>query len=71
MNQKEEKTATSTTQDTLTKRDEKTAENEKEGIEESGDADFSVDVNEFFDFSGQGTYGLEWVNKFLELDQDI
>ncbi|OMO52523.1 hypothetical protein COLO4_37132 [Corchorus olitorius] len=26
------------------------------------------DVNEFFDFSTQGCFGLEWVNKFLQLE---
>ncbi|KAF2315051.1 hypothetical protein GH714_038030 [Hevea brasiliensis] len=32
--------------------------------------ELSFDVNEFFDFSTEGSYGLEWVNKFLELDED-
>ncbi|XAR54932.1 hypothetical protein NMG60_11030270 [Bertholletia excelsa] len=30
----------------------------------------TFDVNEFFDFSTEGTYGLDWVNKFLELDDE-
>ncbi|KAA8522206.1 hypothetical protein F0562_012879 [Nyssa sinensis] len=48
------------------------ADNEvdKEGTKGSGDIGLNFDVNEFFDFSSEGTYGLEWVNKFLELDED-
>ena len=51
---------------------EKTADSdvEREGAKGSGDGEFMLDVNEFFDFSTEGTYGLEWVNKFLELDDD-
>ncbi|KAK6262866.1 hypothetical protein QUC31_008682 [Theobroma cacao] len=30
--------------------------------------ELSFDANEFFDFSTQGCFGLDWVNKFLELD---
>ncbi|XVF10870.1 hypothetical protein REPUB_Repub07fG0220400 [Reevesia pubescens] len=30
--------------------------------------ELSFDVNQFFDFSTQGCVDLEWVNKFLELD---
>lgn len=42
------------------------------GEKETGvrDMDIGLDVNEFFDFSSEGSYGLEWVNKFLELDED-
>ncbi|KAI4303266.1 hypothetical protein MLD38_038916 [Melastoma candidum] len=28
------------------------------------------DMNDFFDFSAEGSYGLDWVNKFLELDDN-
>ncbi|XP_057509961.1 transcription factor MYB4-like [Actinidia eriantha] len=35
---------------------------------ENGDVEVTFDVDDFFDFSTEGTYGLEWVNKFLELD---
>ncbi|KAJ8754707.1 hypothetical protein K2173_011122 [Erythroxylum novogranatense] len=34
---------------------------------ESSEVDF--DISDFFDFTAEGCYGLEWVNKFLELDQ--
>lgn len=30
----------------------------------------NFDINEFFDFTTEGSCGLEWVNKFLELDED-
>nr|WRQ72374.1 transcription factor MYB114-like protein [Lagerstroemia excelsa] len=30
----------------------------------------NLDVNGLFDFSTEGSYGLEWVNKFLELEED-
>ncbi|GLT49154.1 hypothetical protein SLA2020_227320 [Shorea laevis] len=35
-----------------------------------GNPELNFDVNEFFDFSTEGCDGLEWVNKFLELDED-
>ncbi|GFZ01145.1 myb domain protein 11 [Actinidia rufa] len=35
---------------------------------ENGDVEVTFDVDDFFDFSTEGTYGLEWVNNFLELD---
>ncbi|XP_065858871.1 transcription factor MYB114-like [Euphorbia lathyris] len=44
-----------------------------EGTEEVGNDGFpeiSFDVNEFFDFSTQGSYDLGWVNEFLELDEN-
>ncbi|KAK4751738.1 hypothetical protein SAY87_020536 [Trapa incisa] len=31
--------------------------------------DDNIDVNELFDFTTGGSYGLDWVNKFLELDE--
>ncbi|KAI3408032.1 Acyl-coenzyme A oxidase [Psidium guajava] len=33
--------------------------------------DVDIDTNEFFDFMSEETYGLEWVNKFLELDEEL
>jgi transcription factor MYB, plant len=33
-----------------------------------GDMDLSFDVNDFFDFSVEGTFGMDWISKFLELD---
>ncbi|XP_057462047.1 transcription factor MYB3-like [Actinidia eriantha] len=36
--------------------------------ENIGDAEVTFDVDTFFDFSVEGTHGVEWVNKFLELD---
>lgn len=48
-----------------------TVEVEREGAKESGGPEGNFDVNQFFDFSAEGTYGLEWVNKFLELDDDM
>ncbi|KAK3428988.1 hypothetical protein EUGRSUZ_E00407 [Eucalyptus grandis] len=33
--------------------------------------DVDFDTDEFFDFTAEGSYGLEWVNKFLELDEGL
>nr|GMD76430.1 transcription factor MYB114-like [Ipomoea batatas] len=40
----------------------------KESEEEEEDPELNFDVDEFFDFSVEGTYGTEWVNKFLEVE---
>ncbi|KAM7494061.1 hypothetical protein LguiB_028670 [Lonicera macranthoides] len=58
LNQKEETTLS--VQDTSRERPVSIVNEEKEQFEGSGDADISIDVNEFFDFSSEGTYGLEW-----------
>ncbi|KAK4745225.1 hypothetical protein SAY87_011537 [Trapa incisa] len=29
----------------------------------------NMDLNELFDFTMGGSYSLDWVNKFLELDE--
>jgi hypothetical protein len=39
-----------------------------EGAKESGNSEGNFDANELFDFTAEGSYGLDWVNKFLELD---
>lgn len=46
---------------------------DKEGgkLGEGSQLDPNFDVNEFFDFSTEASCGLEWVNKFLELDGDM
>ncbi|THF95505.1 transcription factor WER-like isoform X1 [Camellia sinensis] len=69
INQKGKMTTTSPEQESTP---EKTADSDvkREGTKGSGDGEFMLDVNEFFDFSTGGTYGLDWVNKFLELDDD-
>ncbi|XP_059434390.1 transcription factor MYB4-like [Corylus avellana] len=41
-----------------------------EGAKGSGTSAGNLDMNTFFDFTIDGSYGLEWVNKFLELDED-
>ncbi|KAL3737953.1 hypothetical protein ACJRO7_019474 [Eucalyptus globulus] len=33
--------------------------------------DVDFDTDEFFDFTAEGSYGLEWVNEFLELDEGL
>ena len=43
---------------------------EEERVKLGTSSEGNFDVNEFFDFSTEGSYGLEWVNKFLELDED-
>ncbi|XP_059657597.1 transcription factor MYB114-like [Cornus florida] len=71
INRKEKTPVTSTSQETAPAKNVATIEAEKEASTTgSGDEGVSFDVNEFFDFSSEGTYGLEWVNKFLELDED-
>ncbi|XP_059644209.1 transcription factor MYB3-like [Cornus florida] len=70
MKHKEKTAATSTAQETTPQKTVAIHEADKEGIDGSGYMDPSFNANEFFDFSSEGTYGLEWVNKFLELDED-
>jgi myb proto-oncogene protein len=41
-----------------------------EGARGAGTSEGNFDINEFFDFTAEGSYGLDWVNKFLELDED-
>lgn len=44
---------------------------EEEVVKGSGEienSELSIDVEDFFDFSTEGCFGLDWVNKFLELD---
>ncbi|KAK9927606.1 hypothetical protein M0R45_024782 [Rubus argutus] len=40
---------------------------EEERVKLGTSSDGNFDVNEFFDFSTEGSYGLEWVNKFSSL----
>nr|AIT52259.1 MYB family protein [Jatropha curcas] len=40
----------------------------QEGITGAANRDISFDVNELFGYSIEGSHGLEWVDKFLELD---
>ncbi|KAB2632420.1 anthocyanin regulatory C1 protein-like [Pyrus ussuriensis x Pyrus communis] len=81
MNQKEKTSLASTAQETTTTitataPSQKTSDNSADSTttpsQKASDdsADTNFDVNEFFDFSAEGSYGLEWVNKFLELDED-
>jgi hypothetical protein len=41
-----------------------------EGAKGSGTSAGNLDMNTFFDFTIDGSYGLEWAKKFLELDED-
>uniref|UniRef100_A0A5B6ZBK2 Myb-related protein 123 n=1 Tax=Davidia involucrata TaxID=16924 RepID=A0A5B6ZBK2_DAVIN len=70
INKKEKTTAISTVPKTTPQKTMPIAEAEKEGSKGSGDIEVNFDVDEFFDFSSTGTYGLDWVNKFLELDEE-
>ncbi|KAL5748447.1 hypothetical protein ACOSP7_025488 [Xanthoceras sorbifolium] len=47
-----------------------TQENDEEGVKEGANSDVNFDINDYFDFSTEGCYDLEWVNKFLQLDGD-
>ncbi|KAJ9173364.1 hypothetical protein P3X46_016509 [Hevea brasiliensis] len=75
INKKEKKPAEcSTPQDSITEKTCEAVATGQETVEESSKGaaipELSFDVNELFDLSTQGTYDLEWVNKFLELDED-
>ncbi|KAI9175006.1 hypothetical protein LWI28_026133 [Acer negundo] len=43
---------------------------EEEGAKEFANSglNLDIDIDDFFDFSTEGCYGLDWVNKFPELD---
>ncbi|GAB4835011.1 hypothetical protein Ancab_033278 [Ancistrocladus abbreviatus] len=41
-----------------------------EVIGNNGDMQINFDMDDFFDFSNEGTYGLDWVSEFLELDEN-
>ncbi|XWS49124.1 hypothetical protein CRYUN_Cryun13aG0136800 [Craigia yunnanensis] len=63
INQKEKK------EQTVPQKNWETVQMEEEVAKGSDDNfELNFDVNEFFDFSTQGCFGSEWVNKFLELD---
>ncbi|KAF5192560.1 hypothetical protein FRX31_017846 [Thalictrum thalictroides] len=47
---------------------EENAEKNLKGSEDSKDTSFNVD--EFFNFSNEGSSNLDWISKFLELDDD-
>ena len=67
IDQKENTKATSTNEESTPPQ--KNVEVDMEArAKENGDVEATFDVDGFFDFSTEGTYGLEWVNKFLELD---
>ncbi|GKV38015.1 hypothetical protein SLEP1_g45973 [Rubroshorea leprosula] len=71
INQKEKTAQASTPQEPVYHNSWEPAQVEKQEPEkETWNSELNFDVNEFFDFSTQGSYGLEWVNKFLELDED-
>lgn len=66
--QKGKTTATSSVEESMPSGSVEMVEKERERVDGSGDADITFDVNEFFDFSTEGSFGLEWVNEVLELD---
>ncbi|CAJ2664016.1 unnamed protein product [Trifolium pratense] len=72
VNQIGEKPETSTAQETTAQDnvagDSGMLEN-KDSVNGSIDSDVIFDVNEFLDFSTEESFGFDWVNKFLELDQ--
>ncbi|KAL3743306.1 hypothetical protein ACJRO7_018582 [Eucalyptus globulus] len=71
INQKDKRQEVSTAQETTSQlKTRVAAPMEEEGANIVGSSEPTFDVNEFFDFSTEGSYGLEWVNKFLELDED-
>lgn len=72
VNHKEEKPETSTAQETHAAQNAggiAGPENEEAIIDGSGDMEINFDVDEFFDFSTEGPYALDWVNQYLELGE--
>ncbi|KAJ1383666.1 SANT/Myb domain [Sesbania bispinosa] len=75
VNHKEFKPETSMAQEThMTQNNEEGAELEienenEEAIDGSGDSEVNFDMNEFFDFSTERPYALDWVNNYLQLDE--
>lgn len=71
VNHKEEKPETSTAQETIAQDkfvgDSAMLEN-KDAVDGSACSDVSFDVDEFFNFTTEGPFGFDWVNKYLELD---
>ena len=71
MNQREERPESSTTHEIVLQNEnggDKVAVSEKEvGSNESGNLDVTFDIDEFFNFSEESC-GLDWLNKYLELD---
>ncbi|XP_030524556.1 transcription factor MYB114-like [Rhodamnia argentea] len=71
INQKQKTQEVSTVQETTPQlKSQGMAPMKEEGAKIVGSSEPTFDVNEFFDFSAEGSSGLEWVNKFLELDED-
>ncbi|CAK9177614.1 unnamed protein product [Ilex paraguariensis] len=71
INQNEKTKASSSTQESLPHNIEDIAkEKVVDSMERTGDMEVHFDVNEYLDFSSEGTYGLEWVNKFVEFHWD-
>ncbi|XP_061368285.1 transcription factor WER-like [Gastrolobium bilobum] len=70
VNHKEEKPETSTLEETHMTQNtgERAVVENHEAIDRSGYSEIDFDVNEFFDFSAEGPYAFDWVNKYLELD---
>ncbi|KAK7330789.1 hypothetical protein VNO77_24989 [Canavalia gladiata] len=72
VNKKEEKPQSSMTNETIVQNqsagENSTMLENEDAINGIGNSDVNFDVNEFFDFS-EGSYGFDWVNKYLELDQ--
>ncbi|GAV72819.1 Myb_DNA-binding domain-containing protein [Cephalotus follicularis] len=70
INQKEKITEISKTHETMPQKTWNSVQVDDESSKGVENPEVNFDVNEFFDFSKEGSYGLEWVNKFLELDED-
>ncbi|KAL3497515.1 hypothetical protein ACH5RR_040247 [Cinchona calisaya] len=60
-----QQTLPQTTTDTAAKVEVEKATHHNEGC---GDTELNFDVNEFFDFSVEGFFGMDWIDTFLELD---
>ncbi|XP_010258843.1 PREDICTED: transcription factor MYB114-like [Nelumbo nucifera] len=43
----------------------------EESKKEGGESETGFNVDDFFDFSSEESFGLEWMNTFLELDEGL
>ncbi|XAR57500.1 hypothetical protein NMG60_11025663 [Bertholletia excelsa] len=72
LNPQKPKTTTASTAEEISPNKPATAAavDQEKAVKCGGNAEGTFDVNDFFDFSMEGTYGLDWVTKFLEFDID-
>ena len=74
INQREEQSEGSTREFSSKTKKRRISEKAKQEVKEentSHDSKIKFDLDDFFDFSGENPSTLEWVRKFLELDEGL